>query len=102
MWPEKDRIRHYFVTTLRRATNQIHNKIQKIGSNPSLDEVIQLLDARHGLYEAYIYMEDELDNFINYDIVFINSPGFYTKLIALARTTKKKPWTKHFPCQQNT
>ena len=77
MWPEKDRIRHYFATrtTLRRATNLIHNTIQKIGSDPSLDEVIQLLDARHGLYEAYIYMED--------------SPGFYTKLIALACTTKE-------------
>ena len=32
-------------------------------------------------------MEDELDDFINYDTVFIDSPGFYTKLIALARTT---------------
>ena len=84
---KKDRIRHYFATTLRRATNLIHNTIQKIGSNPSLDEVIQLLDARHGLHEAYINMEDELDDFINFDTVFIYSPGFYTKLIALARTT---------------
>ena len=82
MWPEKDRIRHYFVTTLRRATNLIHNTIQKIGSDPSLDEVIQLLDARHGLHKAYINMEDELDDFINFDTVFIDSPGFYTKLIA--------------------
>ena len=24
-------------------------------------------------------MEDELDDFINYDTIFINSPGFYTK-----------------------
>ena len=32
-------------------------------------------------------MEDELDDFINFDTVFINSPGFYKKLIALARTT---------------
>ena len=79
---KKDHIRHYFATTLRRATNLIHNTIQKIGSNPSLDEVIQLLDARHGLHEAYINMEDELDDFINFDTVFINSPGFYTKLIA--------------------
>ena len=69
MWPEKDRIRHYFATrtTLRRATNLIHNTIQKIGSDPSLGEVIQLLDARHGLHEAY--MEDKLDDFIIFDIV---------------------------------
>ena len=87
MWPEKDRIRHYFATTLRRATNLIHNTVQKIGSDPVLDEVVQLLDARHGLHEAYINMEDELDDFINYDTVFIDSPGFYTKLISLARTT---------------
>ena len=32
-------------------------------------------------------MEDELDDFINFDAVFINSPRFYTELIALARTT---------------
>jgi hypothetical protein len=82
MWPEKDRIRHYFATTLRRATKLIHNTVQKIGSDPSLDEVIQLLDARHGLYEAYINMEDELDDFINFDTVFIDSPSFYTELIA--------------------
>ena len=87
MWPEKDRIRHYFATTLRRATNLIHNTIRKIGSDPSLNEVIQLLYARHGLHEAYINMEDKLDDFINFDTVFTNSPGFYTKLIALARTT---------------
>ena len=32
-------------------------------------------------------MEDKFDDFINFDTVFIDSPGFYTKLIALARTT---------------
>ena len=32
-------------------------------------------------------MEDKLNDFINFDTVFINSPGFYTKLIALAPTT---------------
>ena len=32
-------------------------------------------------------MEEELDDFINFDTVFIYSPRFYTKLIALARTT---------------
>jgi hypothetical protein len=87
MWPEKERIRHYFATTLRRVTNLLHTTIQKIGSNPSLGEVVQLLDARHGLHEAYIDMEDELDDFINFDTVFINNPRFYTELIALARTT---------------
>ena len=87
MWPEKERIRHYFATTLRRATNLLHTTIQKIGSDPSLGEVVQLLDARHGLHEAYIDMEDELDDFINFDTVFINNPRFYTELIALARTT---------------
>ena len=86
MWPEKDRIRHYFATTLRRATNLLHTMIQKIGSDPSLGEVLQLLDARHGLHEAYINMEDELDDFINFYNIFIDSPGFYKKLIALART----------------
>ena len=31
-------------------------------------------------------MEDELDDFINFDTVFIDSPGFNTNLIALACT----------------
>ena len=87
MWPEKDRIRHYFATTLRRATNLIHNTIQKIGFDPGLDEVIQLLDARHGLYEAYINMEDKLDDFINFDTAFIDNLRFYTEITILARTT---------------
>ena len=87
MWSEEDRITHYFAATHRRAEHLQHTTIQKIGSDPSLGEVVQLLDARHGLHEDYIDMEDELGDFINFDSVFINNPRFYTKLIALARTT---------------
>ena len=32
-------------------------------------------------------MEDELDEFINYDTVFIDEPRFYTELTTLARKT---------------
>ena len=32
-------------------------------------------------------MEDELDEFINYDTVFIDEPHFYTELTTLARKT---------------
>ena len=32
-------------------------------------------------------MEDEIDDFINFDTEFINCPRFYTELISLARTT---------------
>jgi hypothetical protein len=96
---EKNRIRHYFATTLRRSTNLIHNTIQKIGSDPNLDEVIQLLDARHGLHEAYINMEDELDDFINYDTFFHQQ----SRLLHTANLISSgKPWMKHFPCRQNT
>ena len=67
MWAEEERIRHYLAATHQRATNLLHTTIQKIGSDPSLGEFIQLLDARHGLHEAY--MEDKLDDFIIFDIV---------------------------------
>ena len=86
MWPEEDRIRYYFATTHRRATHLLHTTIQKIGSDPNLGEVIQLLDARHGLHQAYLVMEDKLDDFINFDTVFIDNPRFYTELTILART----------------
>ena len=65
--------------------------IQKIGSDPSLSQVIQLLNARHGLHEAYINIEDEIDDFINFGTDFIKSPHFYTELTSLARTT----WQLH-------
>ena len=87
MWPEEDRIKYYFAATHRRATHLLHTTIQKIGSDPSLGEVIQLLDARHGLHEAYLVMEDELDDFINFDTAFIDNLRFYTKLTILAHTT---------------
>ena len=74
MWPEEEHIQHYFATTLWRAANLLHTTIQRIGSDPSLGEVIQLLDARHGLHEAYIDMEDEIDEFINFDTEFIKYP----------------------------
>ena len=72
---------------LRRATSLIQLTIQKIGSNPSLNDITTILDTRSGLRGAYEDMEDEVDEFINFDVVFIESPRFYIELIALARTT---------------
>ena len=60
-----------------------------IGSDPSFNEVKTMLDARSGLKESYHDMEDEIDDFINFDTEFINCPRFYTKLISLARTTSE-------------
>ena len=34
-------------------------------------------------------MENEIDDFINFDTEFINCPCFYTELISLARTTSE-------------
>ena len=61
--------------------------VQKIGSNLSLSEVTAMLDARSGLREVYNDMEDEIDEFINFDTEFVKCPHFYTKLISLAPTT---------------
>ena len=84
MWTEEKCIWFYFATTHRRATTLIQPTVQKIGSNSRLSEVTNILDARHGLGEAYIDIEDEIDEFINFDT---ECPRFYTKLISLARTT---------------
>ena len=46
-----------------------------------------MLDARSRLWEAYNDMEDEIDEFINFDTEFVKCPHFYTKLISLAPTT---------------
>ena len=74
---EEERIRFYFATTLRRATNLIRTTVQKIGPDPSLNNVTAILDARSGLREAYDNMEDEIDEFINFDVEFIECPHFY-------------------------
>ena len=63
--------------------------VQKIGSDLSLSEVTAMLDARSRLREAYNDMEDEIDEFINFDTEFVKCPHFYTKLISLAHTTGK-------------
>ena len=87
MWTEEEQIRFYFATTLRRATNLIQMTVQKIGSDLSLNNATAILDARSGLREAYNNMEDEIDEFINFDVEFIECPRFYNELITLARTT---------------
>ena len=90
MWTaEQERIRHYFATTHRRATSLAQTTIQRIGSDPSLDEVKSILDERSGLRGSYHNMEDELDDFINFDEQFVDSPRFYIELISLARKTSK-------------
>jgi hypothetical protein len=87
MWSEEDRIRHYFAATHRRAEYLQHTTVQKIGSDPTLSEIVQILDARQGLHKDYIRMEDELDEFIQYDTIFIDEPRFYAELTTLARKT---------------
>ena len=67
MWTEEANTRFYFSTKLRRATNLIHMTIQKIGSDPSLTDIIAIMDERSGLREAYNDMEDEIDEFINFN-----------------------------------
>ena len=78
MWSEEDRIRHYFAATHRRAEYLQHTTVKKIGigSDPTLSEIVQILDARQGLHKDYISMEDELDEFIQYDTSFIDEPHF--------------------------
>ena len=44
-----------------------------------------MLDARSGLQVAYTDMEDEIDEFINFDTEFTHCPRFYTELISLAQ-----------------
>ena len=63
--------------------------IQMIGSDPSLDEVKTILDERSRLRGSYHDMEDEIDDFINFDDKFIDSPHFYKELISLARKTSQ-------------
>ena len=46
-----------------------------------------MLNARSGLQKAYTDMEDEVDEFINFDINFTQCPRFYTELISLAHIT---------------
>ena len=87
MWSEEDRIRHYFAATHRRAEYLQHTTVQKIGSDPTLGEIVQIINARQGLHKDYISMEGELDEFINYDTVFIDEPHFYTEHTTLARKT---------------
>ena len=74
MWTEEARIRFYFGSTLRRATNLIQMTIQKIGSSdPSLNDITAILEERSGLQEAYIDMEDEIHEFINFNHKFVET-----------------------------
>jgi hypothetical protein len=79
MWTEEATTRIYFSTTLIRATNLLHITI-----DPSLTDIISIMGERSGLQEAYHDMEDEIDEFINFDEKFVEQPKF--KLLALART----------------
>ena len=65
---------------LRRATTlgQMTMTIKDIGSNPSIDNVTASLDARYRLRGAYNDMADEVDKFINSDVIFIERPHFTT------------------------
>ena len=73
MWAEEERIQYHFAARHQRAMNLLLMTVQKIGSDPSLSKVIQLLDARHRLHEAYVDMEDEINDFINFDTISSNA-----------------------------
>ena len=91
MWTEEARTRFYFSTTLRRATNLIHVTIQKVESDPNLNDVIAIMDERSGLREAYNDMEDEIDEFINFDDKFVERPHFYNELFTRLNLRKLIP-----------
>ena len=67
---------------LRNHTQKGH----KLARDDRTEDVTTMLDARSGLQVAY-NMEDEIDEFINFDTEFIQCPRFYTESISLARTT---------------
>ena len=86
MWTE-EATRYYFSTLLKRATHLHHTTVKQIDTSLSYIDNLTIMSKRSGLREDYANMENELEDFINYDDKFINQPQIYNELL----------WMRHSP-----
>ena len=86
MWTE-EATRYYFLALLKRATHLHHTIVKQIDTSLSYIDNLTIMSKRSGLREDYANMENELEDFINYDDKFINQPQIYNELL----------WMRHSP-----
>ena len=58
-------------------------------TNPSFNDLLDIMGLRSGLQEESVRVEEELNYFLNYDEKFVNQPGFYIEISKLGRTLEE-------------
>ena len=58
-------------------------------TDPTFSDLLKLMGLRSGLKDEYLYMEEELDYFLQYDMEFVNEADFYEELCILGKATRK-------------
>ena len=59
------------------------------GTNPTFTDVIELMRLRSGLEDKYLCMEEKLDFFLQYDMVYVNEASFYEELSDIGKATER-------------
>jgi hypothetical protein len=58
-------------------------------TDPTFSDLLKLMGLRSGLKDEYLYMEEELNYFLQYDMEFVNEADFYEELSILGKATRK-------------
>ena len=58
-------------------------------TDPTFSDLLKLMGLRSGLKDEYLYMEEELNYFLQYDMEFVNEADFYEELSILGKARGK-------------
>jgi hypothetical protein len=86
---ERGVVRRQFSKCLEKAEAILGIMDRQTCTDPTFSDLLKLMGLRLGLKDEYLYMEEELDYFLQYDMEFVNEADFYEELCILGKATRK-------------
>ena len=93
---KKEVVRRPFRKCLRRAKSLLDVMARQTCTDPTYSDLLDIMSLRSGLEDESLHMEEKLNYFLQYDMVFINEAIFLRSCPPSARS-RKKLWVKHCP-----
>ena len=73
---KKGIVRKRFRKCLGKAEALLDVVARQMGTDPTFTDMIELMRLRSGLEDKFLCMEEKLDFFLQYDMVYVNKVSF--------------------------
>ena len=89
---ERGVVRRQFSKCLEKAEAILGIMDRQTCTDPTFSDLLKLMGLRSGLKDEYLYMEEELDYFLQYDMEFVNEADF-TRNCVFSAKPRERLWT---------